>query len=843
MVRFTSYLILVIIFIFSVLTPNKALAQTVCQNISGCTNLGTNTIKEYNLDADAVPECRDQRTRYNCSGTECFQDSTTCTEVQSICNNGVGNTPGDEYTCDNYCSSLAIPDHCGNYPASDLRPTCSAYIQKCLDQYCRAVGGGTNYTCPSPQECISPPDAKAHQCITPVVTVTPPSVSLTVNNTSVITINKGDTFVLSWNITGSASNCSGSNAWINSDAPATGPSSGLVSKSLTDAGTYVYTLTCTNSAGSDSKGVSVNVNKTCPDYNSCSSCVGQNTCGWKGDNSTCQTGTSACPANTTAWYWTDCLTNACTPPSPPPTSTPTTCTGSPTCSISATATSATSGRATITQTGGCSTGYNRVEWFLNNISQGSNLGPAADFNNLTTNTTYPVSAKWWSTDLNKPAVSCGSASFTLQSSYTTPTTPTTTTTIIPLVCLRGPGNCDTTGNATWSSSWTSKADGTQCNYPKGTTANTFPAVVGKVCWQPLTSSTAAPQEINGEIWIREPNQSEANQTQATSSFYQSAADGKIWFWFSHFPRYEGDPLPFSGHCHNKASLNNAQYCFQGDRVDPIYRAYIGYSDANVGRKSNSADIPVDHLKLIQWPSAYKPIGYYEYQEVQAINSRTQCASNATYTCSDPCHRGTDATSIAFNCSSCGGVSCENQGGCSCSPTEIVNDGYECRTKPRSNLKELETLPQGGFNHIASYCDPTGGNNARIDLVFRKETYQISGKVVIDSNGDNTCDQTETDAAGYSSSATITLSGTAAYQQTTNSLGNFSFTNLRAGNYSLSISSIPSYRLIPQQNQSSLNPLSNDAVVNFCITSNPDAWLKTTGGDVHSNTGINTPGGP
>jgi|SRR3989344_2561249 len=73
---------------------------------------------------------------------------------------------------------------------------CTTFKNTCLNSYCKAAGGGTNYTCPSPQECISPPDSKAHQCITPVVT--PPTVDLRVNSVKSITVNSGDGVVLSW---------------------------------------------------------------------------------------------------------------------------------------------------------------------------------------------------------------------------------------------------------------------------------------------------------------------------------------------------------------------------------------------------------------------------------------------------------------------------------------------------------------------------------------------------------------------------------------------------------------------------------------------------------------------
>lgn len=98
---------LAILSILSIFTPNKAFAQTVCQDISECT-IGRRQIIKVYLYADDNPECIDNRQFYNCSGTTCFQDSTTCTEQQLICNNGVGNTPNDGYTCNKYCKVASV---------------------------------------------------------------------------------------------------------------------------------------------------------------------------------------------------------------------------------------------------------------------------------------------------------------------------------------------------------------------------------------------------------------------------------------------------------------------------------------------------------------------------------------------------------------------------------------------------------------------------------------------------------------------------------------------------------------------------------------------------------------
>ena len=64
----------------------------------------------------------------------------------------------------------------------------------------------------------------------------------------------------------------------------------------------------------------------CSAFTNCSACLDledNTTCGWNG--SSCQAGTSSCPAGFSSWFWTSCSANVCAPtPTPvPPTPTPT----------------------------------------------------------------------------------------------------------------------------------------------------------------------------------------------------------------------------------------------------------------------------------------------------------------------------------------------------------------------------------------------------------------------------------------------------------------------------------------------------------------------------------------
>jgi hypothetical protein len=65
---------------------------------------------------------------------------------------------------------------------------------------------------------------------------------------------------------------------------------------------------------------------TCSSFNNCGACIasviagGPANCGWR-NGTTCQAGTSSCPAGATSWNWSDCAVNVCAPtPTPPPSS-------------------------------------------------------------------------------------------------------------------------------------------------------------------------------------------------------------------------------------------------------------------------------------------------------------------------------------------------------------------------------------------------------------------------------------------------------------------------------------------------------------------------------------------
>src|SRR3989338_4036317 len=180
--RVCSLLLFILLGGLIVLNPKPVFAQSACTSLSTCTFQ-----REIGVSFPKLG-CSGTRTFYDCSGTTCYQDSATCNTNQAVCNNPP--STGDNYNCLKFCDDLrkvagnCCPDgtpvsQCGNPPAEH----CSDYYNVCVNSYCEGAGGGTNYTCPSPQECISPPDAKAHQCITPAAC----SVTLSSNTTSLTT--------------------------------------------------------------------------------------------------------------------------------------------------------------------------------------------------------------------------------------------------------------------------------------------------------------------------------------------------------------------------------------------------------------------------------------------------------------------------------------------------------------------------------------------------------------------------------------------------------------------------------------------------------------------------------
>lgn len=108
---------------------------------------------------------------------------------------------------------------------------------------------------------------------TDTVTVTAPQLAPTVDlkvngSDGSVTITKGASANLTWSSTDAVS-CTSGNYWTAGPKPVSSGGSGESTGSLNTVGSYMYTLTCTNNAGSDSDSVTVTVEDSTPVAVSC----------------------------------------------------------------------------------------------------------------------------------------------------------------------------------------------------------------------------------------------------------------------------------------------------------------------------------------------------------------------------------------------------------------------------------------------------------------------------------------------------------------------------------------------------------------------------------------------
>lgn len=93
-----------------------------------------------------------------------------------------------------------------------------------------------------------------------------PTISLSVSPSS---INTGSSATIAWSVTNSPSSCTAGGSWSGSKAASGSQSTGT----MNTAGTYTYTLSCTNSGGTTSKSASLTVANAAPVY-----CGGKTPC-------------------------------------------------------------------------------------------------------------------------------------------------------------------------------------------------------------------------------------------------------------------------------------------------------------------------------------------------------------------------------------------------------------------------------------------------------------------------------------------------------------------------------------------------------------------------------------
>ena len=744
-------------FILLLLSTRTVYAQSACSSISNCSKLRASYLVQT---FSGMEGCEQRRQDYDCNGdnqTDCYQESNTCSSTQAICNNGYGNTPNDGYNCTKFCTDLSVSPNCGNYPGVD----CTTFYNTCVNSYCVAAGGGTNYTCPSNQTCVSPPDSKAHQCITTVVP--DPTITLKVNGQSSVTINSGDSIGLTWVTTNTDpnKNCSGSDSFQGT-APKPGPGDGVTESAyppilLANTGTSniikKFTLTCYNSIG---KAASSSVEVTVKPQN-CGSCnySGTSTCGYV-------SGTDSCGVCTK-------YLGVCSSSTPSPVSV-----GS--CRVdSVRAISSDTGETTIS-----SNGFDRINRYLN--------GSYYD--------TIPTSTDSQTTSTNLT----GSATFT-------PPKDNTTATPNHLICLRG-GTTSATANCDGTGYWRNSDTGCRCNCSSPyTQVNVFDQQhEGGVCWVPPGSEEPAPLSatIWGNIYLRECPTCPLRLAPAT----QNNSEG--WDFFYYWIYNSSGRLT--------CSVNDGLYCQTG--FQSLY-GYVAGADNYMGevqaQNDNYVNIERNDVTPMNWSFGWKPVGYINYQypdNVSKEDPNPACGSGGPY--EGQCDRVPDYTKCRDN-----------------------NNSYKSEFRNFGDNNVIRGDYPNNAARVAIFCMPED-NNARIDLVFEKELYTISGKVFFGTNADGIKQSTES----YYNSNTknvINLTGTATSARPTDANGIYSFTKLKPGNYTVIFNPVPNGYQLTTTNPVIVNNLNSDRIIDFGL--GPTPWLQTIDGDVHSNTQINAPGGP
>ncbi len=138
-------------------------------------------------------------------------------------------------------------------------------------------------------------------------------------------------------------------------------------------------------------------------------------------------------------------------------------------------------------------------------------------------------------------------------------------------------------------------------------------------------------------------------------------------------------------------------------------------------------------------------------------------------------------------------------------------------------------------------------SASCTVTITPALYSITTNIFVDDNGDGVRNGTESLYTGIDGNPTITLTPNSPSTLVPTpilftGLGH-TFPSLPTGTYTIFLSSVPvNYKITTTtQNIDPSNPANPS--VNFGILKNITPWIQTTGGDVHSNTNINTPGGP
>ncbi len=409
------------------------------------------------------------------------------------------------------------------------------------------------------------------------------------------------------------------------------------------------------------------------------------------------TGTQTCEQNGCTASWSTCSASA-------------TCltTGAFGCSVGNPFNVTTSSADVTVTTSGDGTGWNRINWYLNNNFVDTTVGTpgtinSRTFSGLANSTDYTVKAQFYKdADPTQNTICANQPSFrTGQPSVTSP----------------GPLSCILCESDTWNAEGTWWL-GESCRSGSDQICSQYPSRCDQYPLQQRTitanQNTASPQKGQscyrnggGGITVTESPGS------VTVTMYERLPNGTV----QKVPNYNWPHVRYW--VYNTTgrlicAVNDGQYCISGvTSTDTLHSS----SDNAMGQVSLESSLTRDAVQLVSWSPDYKPVGFYNYQETYTSSSDT------CYSCNDTDISGGRCATYG-PCVACppgsGTTNCLNSGAC---VGEACNRKYKCRSRGRSGYNALPNLTNGTVNDNGSmyFCVPDDDGNAQFDLIFERVT--------------------------------------------------------------------------------------------------------------------------
>ena len=572
---------------------------------------------------------------------------------------------------------------------------------------------------------------------------------------------------------------------------------------------------------------------SCGDYTNCGSCTqyhsnGPNNCGWNG--SYCEAGTSTCPTNYGFWYWTetDCSTNnnRCVIPTPTPTPTPAPPTPTPT----------------------------PTPFYCSGTIDGS---PYECYPS-------PCPTNWYSSAHNSdPGGTTCDASGEICCYYIPPESPTPTPTPTP-----APASCAVTtspnvynlniaGTGTVTGSVTSGLGTATINQMRFGSYNTSVAVVNPVSDPNSPYSTTVTAVAGGAtaVWgTADLSDGRTCQSSGTTDTDINVAGPT--------------PTPIPGLVAQKEQCNSSGTAWipiatnvcvippscsvplpTPTTVPPPAYGVINvngavWADTNIDGVKNAGERNITGLPikisgaictLGAGNMAGASAGYSVVSSTTSEEPKNYLFLNAPLpsSCNARGQPGTSSYSVILTIPTgfqySGGLS-----GCISAPTVGMTGEVQCTWYAAT------------------------GNSYTFNFGVSPITYSISGKIFIDANGN----EKSNGDSNYTGAVTITRSPALGTYSSPVGTGNYSFTNLPPGQYTITFgglpsgndftypysSSLPPYSLIVTVGPSCSVPSTSEAScssgnvinLNSGATNNSSAWIQSTGSDMRIDSGFNNP---